>query len=248
MAATSIRKVQVMMGHFGFACKTPEATLIFSMNKDDVCKWTIVIRNLVGNDGEFEHGEYLADMIAPEGFPVDPPEFYFKTPNGVYDIDVKVCVSIGEYHKADFPAAMGMVGFATQLISGFIGWKDLGGGINILTTSAKKKSELAQASKAFNRKHYMSKLEELNSAFVAYSASWDLSHTPPKVIEKLIPLEDVAVPSTYVKLALPPPVDEPSKDNTTLLSSVAPAPAAAKRVRVPLSKAAKERAAKLATK
>jgi ubiquitin-conjugating enzyme E2 J2 len=74
--------------------------------------WYILLSNFPGDDGEFAGGEYLCRMEAPDDFPFNPPHFYLMTENGVYGVETKVCVSIGEYHKDQYRAALGMAGFA----------------------------------------------------------------------------------------------------------------------------------------
>ena len=104
--------------------------LDFIMDETDIGKWWVRIRDL---DNEFKGGEYIVHMWAPKDYPFGPPEFYFKTATGVYGIDCKVCISIGEYHKSDYAAGQGgMGGFAAQLLNGIIFWSELGTGINIL--------------------------------------------------------------------------------------------------------------------
>jgi ubiquitin-conjugating enzyme E2 J2 len=120
----------------------------------DVGTWLVRILNTPGNNDEFDGGEYLIRVKAPQKYPDAPPEFWFLTPNGVYDINKKVCISIGEYHKTDgHLPGLGMHGFTEQLWNGLICWKDLGDGISLLTTSIPEKKILAFDSRAYNEKH-----------------------------------------------------------------------------------------------
>jgi ubiquitin-protein ligase len=117
--------------------------------------WYILLHNMEGDDGEYVGGEYLCKLVAPEKFPFEPPQFYFLTPNGVYEPNKKVCISIGEFHKDDYARTLGMSGFATELVSGMIGWKylhDAGGGIAIIKTTPEEKKMLAAKSKEFNQR------------------------------------------------------------------------------------------------
>ncbi len=47
-----------------------------------------------------------------------------------------------------------MGGFGVQLPNGIIGWRQLGGGINIMGTTVDTKRQLAIASREWNQKHY----------------------------------------------------------------------------------------------
>jgi ubiquitin-conjugating enzyme E2 J2 len=133
----------------------------FAMSKESCCTWYILIHGVEGDEGEYIGGEYLCKLVAPARFPFEPPEFYFMTPNGVYEPNKKVCISIGEFHKDNYASTMGMLGFATELVSGMIGWRFLhaqGGGIAIIETSVEHKKMLAVKSKEFNERFEESKL------------------------------------------------------------------------------------------
>lgn len=167
--------------------------LDFIINESDVGKWWVRIRDL---QDEFAGGEYIVEMVAPKEYPFGPPEFYFKTPTGVYGCNVKVCISIGEFHKDDFAAGQGgMGGFAVQLINGIIFWQELGHGISILhgeyySANKVQKQEmlpglqiekrlLAKESKEFNRKHFGSLIDQFDNLplNVIYRSIPELKHS-----------------------------------------------------------------------
>lgn len=142
----------------------------------DVNNWYIRIRNL---SDEFASGEYIVHMKAPVEYPFKPPEFYFFTQQGVYEINTKVCISIGEYHSNNYAAGQGgMGGFARELVNGIICWKDLGHGIAILNSEyysaskekkkimllsiQRKMEELAKKSKTWNAEKYPELVKQFN--------------------------------------------------------------------------------------
>jgi ubiquitin-conjugating enzyme E2 J2 len=173
------------------ACKEPNEYIKF-MQSEECHVWYILLSGFAGDHDEFDGGEYLVRMKAPANFPFDPPEFYFMTKNGLYETDTKVCISIGEYHKDQYRAALGMDGFANQLVSGLIGWRSMGGGISITNTDAAAKAKFAKASRASNLAKYGDIIDQLEGCFTTYSAKWDL---------KLIPMP------MQIKLGLVKPLD-----------------------------------------
>lgn len=172
------RVAKVMEAQLKKATREPNEYVKFYMNDENVSEWFILISNFDGDNGEFAGGEYLLKMVAPEGFPFKPPEFYFYTENGVYGTNTKVCISIGEYHSDQYRAALGMDGFANQLWNGMIGWKSLGGGISILHTDIKEKKRLAARSRDYNRKNYPDLIAKIESSFENYSQKWDRKKIP----------------------------------------------------------------------
>ena len=101
--------------------------------------------------------EYLMRMTATDKYPFDPPRFELFTPNPRYEIGKdRPCLSIGEYHGANYPALLGMIGFAIEIFGTFfMPDKDLGGGISLkIGKGDDKKKKYALGSKAFNEKYY----------------------------------------------------------------------------------------------
>lgn len=160
--------------------------------------WWIRIRDISGKDDEFKGGEYIAQLLAPANYPFGPPEFYFQTPNGVYNTHKKVCISVGVYHAADYPATLGMGGFSKELPNGMISWRDMGSGLELVANeyhSAHKEQKprldaqysnniksLAAASYAYNRKNPM--LAKLIKRFEALPGNLAVATVPRLNLDK----------------------------------------------------------------
>jgi len=169
-----------MMAQFKKATKNPCEYIKYYMS-DDISVWYILLTNFAGNDDEYtfedeeknkRFGQYLVKMTAPAEFPFKPPSFTFLTPNGVYDLDGPICISIGEFHAENYRAVLGMSGFANQLISGIVGWESLEHGIRIIRTTCVKKKELAMESEKFNELYYPQILKDVNESYDNYSAKF----------------------------------------------------------------------------
>ncbi len=142
------------MRHFNKAKTLGNPYLAFAIT-EDINTWYVKIHSVDGDEGEFTSGQYLVKMVLPESFPVDPPEFSVLTPNGVYELGGKVCLSVGEFHAvAAYPSTLGASGFAEQILSGLIGWRTLSEGTRLLRTTADAKRALAASSAAYNTAHH----------------------------------------------------------------------------------------------
>lgn len=172
------RRTQLMFGMFTKATAAHHDYLKFAMAPEDVNTWYILIENVKGEEDEFEGGQYLVRMKAPANFPFSPPEFYFMTPNGLYDVEKKVCISIGEYHKESYQATLGMLGFAEQLVSGMTDVKFLGSGISILRLTAEDRRKFTRESVNYNLTHNRQYLDLITEACAGYSSRW-ARPTPP---------------------------------------------------------------------
>lgn len=160
------------LAQYANAIKNPNEFLKFIICEEDTTKWFILMHGFSGAKDEFVGGEYLVRIHLPPNFPFEPPQFYFMTPQGLYGLETKVCVSIGEYHKDEYRGVLGVDGFCSQLVSGLIGWKDMGGGIQIIKTTAREKRMLAMNSKQYNRQHHPELIASIESNFENYSKLW----------------------------------------------------------------------------
>lgn len=165
-------RAAMMMRQFKKATVTDNEFVKFAIDPKDCNTWYLLLRGFSGDDDEFVGGEYLVRMFAPPKFPFEPPQFYFLTENGVYAPEVKVCINIGEYHKDDYRATLGMSGFADELVNGMIGWRSLKGGINLINTTIAQKRSLAQSSRAVNKIKFPHIMDMINESYEFYSKSF----------------------------------------------------------------------------
>lgn len=181
-----------MMGQWAHAVKEPHEYAKFVMSEENPLVWYILLSNFSGNKDEYTGGEYLCRLVAPPEYPYKPPSFYFMTHNGLYQIESKVCISIGEFHPGDHRAALGMSGFSTELVNGMICWEQMGAGIQILNTTAEQKREYAAQSKAYNRQKHPHIIKMIEDSFRSYSAKWDRTKIPAPLLISLGLSEDGA--------------------------------------------------------
>lgn len=162
------RRVRMLSAHFKKATKEPNEYIKFAIDEKDVNVWFV---KFYGLDTPYKGGEYIAKFIAPENFPYDPPKFEFLTPNGLYDADGKMrpCVSIGEYHKGDYPSVLGMHEFPMQILGTLISWDTLGHGISVVNTTEDEKQKLADQSAEFNRTRFTEINDMIEAQYAKYS-------------------------------------------------------------------------------
>ncbi len=171
MNRDAYKRAAMMKGQFKKATSMPEETFKYWMDPADMNRWYVVISNIAGDNNEFVGGEYLIRIELPGDFPLHPPEFYIMTPNGVYGTECKVCVSIGTFHKKDYPATQGVAGFVMSLMSGIVGWQTLGTGIQILTEHKSRAENLAtmthhaKNSVNYNRTNHRKIIESVEESY-----------------------------------------------------------------------------------
>ena len=164
----SNRQRKILLNQFSIAKKEIEkngienVNLIPHIDDKNIYVWYFLIKGLCD---AYADGEYIFKLTAPKTFPQKPPSFEFLTPNGVYDLGGPICISVGEFHSNDhnrstssgdygWRPALGMMGFATQVLNGLITFDDNDHGIRIINSSYEQKQDYAKKSIEYNNTHY----------------------------------------------------------------------------------------------
>ncbi|CAD6191532.1 unnamed protein product [Caenorhabditis auriculariae] len=64
--------------------------------EDNLFEWHFTIRGTLGTD--FDGGIYHGRIIFPPEYPMKPPNMIILTPNGRFELNRKICLSISGYH------------------------------------------------------------------------------------------------------------------------------------------------------
>ncbi|KAH7279430.1 hypothetical protein KP509_37G019500 [Ceratopteris richardii] len=64
--------------------------------QDNIFEWQFAIRG--PPDSEFEGGIYHGRIQLPPEYPFKPPSFMLLTPNGRFETQTKICLSISQFH------------------------------------------------------------------------------------------------------------------------------------------------------
>ncbi|KAG9063189.1 hypothetical protein KI688_004790 [Linnemannia hyalina] len=111
----------------------------------DIFEWHFTIRG--PEETEFEGGLYHGRILLPNNYPFAPPSLMFLTPNGRFELNKKVCLSITGYHPEYWQPAWGI---RTVLVAvmGFLPTESKGA-IGGLDTSVDARKALAIRSKTW---------------------------------------------------------------------------------------------------
>ncbi|XP_055356742.1 uncharacterized protein LOC129601857 [Paramacrobiotus metropolitanus] len=98
--------------------------------KDNLFEWHFTIRG--PSDTSFENGLYHGRIILPPDYPMKPPNIIILTPNGRFETNTKICLSISGYHPETWQpswsirtALKALIGFMPTPGNGAIGSLDL---------------------------------------------------------------------------------------------------------------------------
>ena len=134
--------------------QTPLPNIKITHNPNDILDWYCMIYGL--DEQGYQDGEYIFNIRMAPNYPFDPPEFYFLTPNGRFDINKKLCFSNSSYHKESWSPLWTI----KTIILGFLSFylEKSSSGIGHLTSGVDEKIKYAKSSNEFNKtklKKYM---------------------------------------------------------------------------------------------
>lgn len=80
------------------ACELKESTEEYDAHplEDNLFEWHFTIKG--PPDSEFDGGIYHGRIILPNEYPMKPPNIILLTPNGRFEINTKICLSISGHH------------------------------------------------------------------------------------------------------------------------------------------------------
>ncbi|KAJ3261428.1 Ubiquitin-conjugating enzyme E2 6 [Chytriomyces hyalinus] len=99
-------------------------------------------------DSPYEGGQYHGKVIFPEEYPFKPPAIKMLTPNGRFQTDTRLCLSMSDYHPGTWNPAWSVATILTGLLSFMLEETPTTGSIK---TSVQERRQLSRRSRAWNR-------------------------------------------------------------------------------------------------
>ena len=124
-----------------------EAPLPFSVHPhpESFLTWHFTLHG--PTPGPYASGRYHGRLEFPADYPFSPPSLFFHTPNGRFEVGVKVCLSVTGFHPEAWQPAWSSRTMLTAIREHFL--VEDRGAIGYLEYSAEGREELAQKSQSF---------------------------------------------------------------------------------------------------
>jgi ubiquitin-conjugating enzyme E2 J2 len=128
----------------------PPPGIIAEPLETNILVWHYVIHG--ASETPFEGGSYIGMLKFPSEYPMKGPSIYMHTPNGRFQVGVKLCLSMSDFHPESWNP-MWKVSSIIQGIQSFMASTELTTGA-IATPSEAEQRTLAAASMAYNQKNF----------------------------------------------------------------------------------------------
>lgn len=101
-------------------------------------------------DSYYSTGEYIIQIKLPDDYPLAPPVVTFKTPNGKFEIEKSICLTITHYHAESWSPLLGLEKIIQSVVSVMFD-ETLTQGIGFISTTDDQKRSFALLSKEYNQ-------------------------------------------------------------------------------------------------
>ncbi|CAF0819198.1 unnamed protein product [Rotaria sordida] len=125
--------------------KDPIPYLMAQPLSSNLLEWRFVIRG--PNDTPYQGGIYQGKIIFPYQYPFKPPSIYMLTPNGRFQIDKSLCLTITSYHPDSWNPSWSI----SSILNGFLSFMcDTSSTHGSIQTSYAQKCKYAYDSLSYN--------------------------------------------------------------------------------------------------
>lgn len=160
---------------------------------------------IIGQKGTPYHGgHYIYKVHHSPKYPAEPPDYYFLTPSGRYQINQKICLTNSGYHKDEWSSTWNIKTILISFYSIFL--DDKVSGISHIHDSPQICKDYASKSIDYNKKHH----NDIYSKF-------DFSHLSDDVIST--PTAPIPI-AKVIEVKAPVPVPEVIENPAVIASKV----------------------------
>ncbi len=120
------------------------------------------ISGMLGAQDEFTSGEYIAEIVMGDTYPITPPHVKILTPNGITQLNTFISINRFGFHSEGYSPSIGVAGISMLVVAVFIQWRELGSGVGLIAApDIDNIRAAAQSSRDYNRTN----LQEISLLF-----------------------------------------------------------------------------------
>ncbi len=126
--------------------KDPLESIDIYPDEHDIRTWYFLIRG--PDDSDYKNGWYIGKLVLSENYPTTPVDFYMLTPNGRFDIEKKICLTISSYHTDQWSSIWSIQKILGAFLSVMV--SDYDTGISHIKKTPQERKMLAETSVSYN--------------------------------------------------------------------------------------------------
>lgn len=144
MTASTIATTRLKRDYLSM-CRDPVPYILAEPLPTDILTWHYVIKG--PEESPYAGGFYHGKLVFPREYPFRPPSIYMLTPNGRFKCNMRLCLSMSDYH----PETWNPVWSVSIILVGLLSFMlERSSTVGSIETSDAVKRVLAQESLAFN--------------------------------------------------------------------------------------------------
>lgn len=114
MSSEAVRRILAEMREFTTINMRPDSFCVAYPLESDLFEWHFTVRG--PPDTEFEGGVYHGRIVLPPEYPLKPPEIVLLTPNGRFEVNTRICLSVTSHHEETWQPSWGIRTILTALV------------------------------------------------------------------------------------------------------------------------------------
>ena len=130
--------------------KTPIPDILTHPLEDNILEWHYAI---YATKGDYNNGCYHGKLIFPEEYPMKPPKIFMFTPNGRFETNTRLCLSISDFHPETWNPSWNVEKILIGLYSFMLDDQFSDGTIGSIKDTSENRIEYAKQSMAYNMKN-----------------------------------------------------------------------------------------------
>jgi len=147
MTGVSTTAVQRLRRDAARLAKDPVPYVVAVPLSANILEWHYVVQG--PSDSPYAGGFYHGKLIFPAEYPFKPPSIYMLTPNGRFQVNTRLCLSISDFHPDTWNPAWSVATILTGLLSFMLETTATYGSVE---TSEYEKRAYARSSLTYNLK------------------------------------------------------------------------------------------------
>uniref|UniRef100_A0A6C0JC71 UBC core domain-containing protein n=1 Tax=viral metagenome TaxID=1070528 RepID=A0A6C0JC71_9ZZZZ len=136
--------------------------------EDNILKWYYLLKP---NSGDYQNGQYLGTLEFPEEYPMKPPKITMITPNGRFETNTRLCLSISDFHPETWNPSWNVETILIGLISFMLSEEYTEGTIGSIKDTSENRRKYAIESIQFNKENIIFKELFIESGKILYPKS-----------------------------------------------------------------------------